>query len=83
MLALLVRSFSTCSSPWAISQSVVRSRETLVPVHYFSADATWMPARHRKHNNRKLSDAERADELLRGAKGKRLLYQQPREAANT
>ncbi len=31
---------------------------------------------------RKASDAERADELLRGAKGKRLTYQQPREAAN-
>ena len=35
-----------------------------------------------RHNNRKLSDAERAEALLRSAKGKRLLYQQPREAAN-
>ncbi len=35
-----------------------------------------------RHNNRAISDAERAEELLRGAKGKRLTYQQPREAAN-
>ena len=35
-----------------------------------------------RHNTRKLSDAERAKELLRGAKGKRLYYQQPRETAN-
>lgn len=35
-----------------------------------------------RHNTRKLSDAERGDELLRGAKGKRLMYHQPREAAN-
>ncbi len=27
-----------------------------------------------RYNNRKISDAERADELLRGAKGKRLHY---------
>jgi transposase-like protein len=33
-----------------------------------------------RHNNRHLSDAERGDELLRGAKGKRLMYHQPREA---
>ena len=35
-----------------------------------------------RHNNRKISDAERADELLRGAKGKRLLYRQPDETAH-
>ena len=35
-----------------------------------------------RYNNRKISDAERADELLRGAKGKRLLYQQPDQASN-
>ena len=35
-----------------------------------------------RHNTRKLSDAERAEELLRGAKGKRLYYQQPSEAAH-
>lgn len=35
-----------------------------------------------RHNTRKLSDGERAAELLRGAKGKRLMYQQPREAAH-
>ncbi len=34
------------------------------------------------YNTRAMSDAERGDELLRGAKGKRLVYQQPREAAN-
>ena len=34
-----------------------------------------------RHNTRKLSDAERAEELLSGARGKRLYYQQPREAA--
>ena len=33
-------------------------------------------------NTRKLTDAERAAALLAGAKGKRLVYQQPREAAN-
>jgi len=27
-----------------------------------------------RHNNRNVSDAERADQLLRGAKGKRLHY---------
>jgi len=35
-----------------------------------------------RHNNRKLSDAERAETLLRGAKGKRLMYQQPDKAAH-
>ena len=35
-----------------------------------------------KYNTRKMSDAERGDELLKGAKGKRLTYHQPREAAN-
>ena len=35
-----------------------------------------------KYNTRKMSDAERGDELLRGAKGKRLMYQQPRETAH-
>ena len=35
-----------------------------------------------RHNTRAMSDAERGDELLKGAKGKRLVYQQPREAAN-
>ena len=35
-----------------------------------------------RHNTRKISDAERAEELLRGAKGKRLMYQQPRETTN-
>ena len=33
-----------------------------------------------RHNTRAMSDAERGDELLRGAKGKRLMYHQPREA---
>ena len=35
-----------------------------------------------RHNTRAMSDAERGDELLRDAKGKRLMYHQPREAAN-
>ena len=35
-----------------------------------------------RHNARKMSDAERGDELLKGAKGKRLYYQQPRQAAH-
>ena len=35
-----------------------------------------------RYNTRKISDAERADELLRGAKGKRLHYRQPDETAH-
>ncbi|QIE55966.1 IS1595 family transposase [Pikeienuella piscinae] len=35
-----------------------------------------------RHNHRHMSDTERSDALLSGAKGKRLTYQQPREAAN-
>jgi len=35
-----------------------------------------------RYNTRDLSDAERGDELLKGAKGKRLMYHQPSEAAN-
>ncbi len=35
-----------------------------------------------RYNHRNVSDAERADELLRGAKGKRLVYQQPDQAPN-
>ena len=35
-----------------------------------------------KYNTRAMSDAERGDELLKGAKGKRLMYQQPRETAH-
>ncbi len=36
-----------------------------------------------RYNNRKISDLERADKLLRGAKGKRLLYKQPDQTAHT
>lgn len=35
-----------------------------------------------RYNSRDLTDGERADALLAGAKGKRLMYNQPREAAN-
>ena len=35
-----------------------------------------------RYNHRKISDADRAETLLRGAKGKRLLYQQPDKAPN-
>lgn len=35
-----------------------------------------------RHSNRHLSDAERADALLAGAKGKRLLFHQPDQAAH-
>ncbi len=35
-----------------------------------------------KYNTRKIPDAERADELLKGAKGKRLMYSQPNSAKN-
>ena len=35
-----------------------------------------------KYNTRAMSDAERGDELLKGAKGKRLIYHQPRQAAH-
>ena len=35
-----------------------------------------------RYNTRKNSDAERAEALLKGSKGKRLMYQQPREAQN-
>ena len=36
-----------------------------------------------KYNTRAMSDAERGNELLKGAKGKRLMYHQPGEAAHT
>ena len=35
-----------------------------------------------RYNHRHTSDVEWAEELLRGAKGKRLMYQQPNEAPN-
>ena len=35
-----------------------------------------------RYNTRAMSDAERGDELLKGASGKRLMYHQTREAAN-
>jgi len=35
-----------------------------------------------RHNTRDLTDGERANELLAAAKGKRLLYNQPRQTAN-
>ncbi len=34
-----------------------------------------------RYNTREMSDAERGDELLRRAKGKRLMYHQPGQAA--
>jgi hypothetical protein len=34
-----------------------------------------------RYSTRKWSDVERAEELLRGAKGKRLMYRQPEGAA--
>jgi transposase-like protein len=35
-----------------------------------------------RHNHRKISDAERAEALLKGAKGKRLMYRQPDQTAH-
>ena len=35
-----------------------------------------------RHNTWKMGDGERAAELLRGVKGKRLTYQQPRQATS-
>jgi hypothetical protein len=35
-----------------------------------------------KYNTRHVTDKERGEELLRGAKGKRLLYRQPHQAAH-
>jgi len=35
-----------------------------------------------RHNSRRTTDGERAEELLRGAKGKRLMYRQPHQAPN-
>jgi len=35
-----------------------------------------------RYNHRKVSDVERAEALLRGAKGKRLMYRQPDQAAH-
>ena len=35
-----------------------------------------------RHNHRYMSDTERTDALLRGAKGKRLMYRQPDQAQN-
>jgi len=43
-------------------------------LHRYLAEADF------KYNTRALSDAERGEELLRGAKGKRLLYRQPDQA---
>jgi len=45
-------------------------------LHRYLAEADF------KYNTRSLADAERAAELLRGAKGKRLFYRQPNEAPN-
>lgn len=35
-----------------------------------------------RHNTREISDVERAETLIKGAKGKRLMYHQPRKAAH-
>ncbi|HVB82916.1 MAG TPA: IS1595 family transposase [Candidatus Binataceae bacterium] len=43
-------------------------------LHRYLAEADF------KYNTRSMADVERAAELLRGAKGKRLLYRQPNEA---
>jgi hypothetical protein len=45
-------------------------------LHRYLAEADF------KYNHRHVSDAERAAELLHGAKGKRLLYRQPNQAAH-
>ncbi|HLG85990.1 MAG TPA: IS1595 family transposase [Alphaproteobacteria bacterium] len=45
-------------------------------LHRYLAEADF------KYNHRKASDAERGEELLKGAKGKRLLYRQPDQATN-
>ncbi len=45
-------------------------------LHRYLAEADF------KYNTRHISDSERGEELLRGAKGKRLLYRQPDQAAN-
>ena len=34
---------------WALSQSLLRPGQQLVAVNYFSAYATWMPARYKRH----------------------------------
>jgi transposase-like protein len=45
-------------------------------LHRYLAEADF------KYNTRKITDVERAAELLRGAKGKRLLYRQPDQTPN-
>jgi transposase-like protein len=45
-------------------------------LHRYLAEADF------KYNHRKATDADRGDELLRGTKGKRLLYRQADETAN-
>lgn len=45
-------------------------------LHRYLAEADF------KYNTRHASDKERGEELLRGAKGKRLLYRQPDQAPN-
>jgi hypothetical protein len=35
-----------------------------------------------RYSNRSLSDAERAEALLKGAAGRRLMYRQPHQAEN-
>src|SRR6185437_2985091 len=45
-------------------------------LHRYLAEADF------KYNTRKISDVERAETLLRGAKGKRLMYRQPDQAQN-
>jgi hypothetical protein len=45
-------------------------------LHRYLAEADF------KYNTRSEDDADRADRLLRGIKGKRLLYRQPHEAGH-
>jgi len=46
-------------------------------LHRYLAEADF------KYNTRHVSDSERGEELLRGARGKRLLYRQPDQTPNT
>ena len=36
---------------WSLSESLLREGEELVEVNYFSAYATWMPAKYKKHRD--------------------------------
>ncbi len=52
---------------WALSETLVREKEVVTTVKYFSAYATWMPASYRRHQRYVAALQSRGVQFIEGS----------------